>query len=409
MTRVVRVPTMEKPPSDRWYEASVRRTPPLGRDEEQRCVAALEAHRVVVARDVLGGPIGLRYLREIAQGLESRRIDVRSVVETEADVRVEDARAECLARLERIARLTASHRPLSARARTQLEREIRDLGLRRSHVDTVVARMEAVRPTTAKTLARLRVAAEDAARGRARLVESHLRLVTALARRYADRGLELPDLVQEGTIGLMRAADRFDVRHQVTFATYAAWWVRQTIGRAMTSRARTVRLPGSVEEGLRKIRRHRRHLTLEKCRLPTTAELADATRLSEDRVDDLERIEHDLCRPMIPFDAPAQDDDDDGRAPADMLADQHWPNPEDATVARRLVAHASDALGVLAPREREVIQLRYGIDRDREHTLEDIGKEFGLTRQRILQIASKALEKLRTSRHARQLQAFWKP
>jgi RNA polymerase primary sigma factor len=112
---------------------------------------------------------------------------------------------------------------------------------------------------------------------------------------------------------------------------------------------------------------------------------------------------------MVPFDAPAQDDDDDGRAPADMLADQHWPNPEDATVARRLVAHASDALGVLAPREREVIQLRYGIDRDREHTLEDIGKEFGLTRQRILQIASKALEKLRTSRHARQLQAFWKP
>jgi RNA polymerase primary sigma factor len=304
--------------------------------------------------------------------------------------------------------MTASRRPLSARARTGLERELRDLTLRRAHVDTVVARMDAARPTTAKVLANLRLAAGDAARARARLVESHLRLVAALARRHPNNGLELPDLVQEGTIGLMRAADRFDARHQVTFATYAAWWVRQTIGRAISSRARTVRLPGGVEEGLRKIRRHRRHLTLEKCRLPTTAELADATRLTEDRVDDLERIEHDLCQPMVSFDSPVSDDDD-GRAPAEMLADQHWPNPEDATVARRLVAHASDALDVLAPREREVIRLRYGIDRDREHTLEDIGKEFGLTRQRILQIASKAIEKLRTSGHALQLQTFWKP
>ena len=409
MTRLAPTLAMAKTPSDRWYESSVRRTPPLGRDEEQRCVAALEAHRVVVAHDVLGGAIGLAYLDELAQGLESRRVDVRSVVETEADVRVEVARAECLARLGRIARLTdrGSRRPLAARARAQLDREIRDRGLRRAHVDAVVARLEAARPATAKVLARLRVAAEDAARARARLVESHLRLVTALARRHAERGLELPDLVQEGTIGLMRAADRFDARHQVTFATYAAWWVRQTIGRALTSRGRTVRLPGSVEEGLRKVRNHRRHLTLEKSRLPTTAELVDATRLSADRIDDLDRIEHELCRPMISFDAPAEDDE--GRAPADVLADQHWPNPEDATVARRLAAHASEALGMLAPRERQVIELRYGIDRDREHTLEDIGQEFGLTRQRILQIASKALEKLRTSRHARQLHAFWKP
>ena len=232
--------------------------------------------------------------------------------------------------------------------------------------------------------------------------------MTALARRYADRGLELPDLVQEGTIGLMRAADRFDARHQVTFATYAAWWVRQTIGRAVTSRARTVRLPGSIEEGVRKLRHHRRHLTLEKSRVPTTPELAAAARLSVDRIDDLARIEHELCRPMVSFDDPSPDTPD-GRAPADVLADQHSPSPEDAAVASRLAAHASDALEALAPREREVIQLRYGIDRAHEHTLEDIGQAFGLTRQRILQIAAKALTKLRASPHARQLQSFWTP
>lgn len=401
------MPAMAKTTSDRWYESSVRRQPPLARDEERRCTAALEAHRALVARDVLGSAIGLGYLAELANGLESRRVDVRSIVETEADVRVEDARTECLARLGRVARLAA--RTMPSRVRVRLDEEIRALSLRRAHVDAVVARLEAARPSTAKVLARLRVAAEEAAHARARLVESHLRLVTALARRYVDRGLELPDLVQEGTIGLMRAADRFDARHEVTFATYAAWWVRQTIGRALTSRARTVRLPGSVEEGLRKVRYQRRHLTLEKNRLPTTLELAAATRFSVDRIDDLDRIDHDLCRPMAPFDEPEGDDVEGGRAPADVLADQLFPNPEEAAVARRLAAHASDALGMLAPREREVIRLRYGIDHDREHTLEDIGNTFGLTRQRILQIAAKALAKLRASQHAQQLQTFWKP
>jgi RNA polymerase primary sigma factor len=278
--------------------------------------------------------------------------------------------------------------------------------LRRTHVDTIVARMAAAGRSQARALERVQRASDAAMRARSRLVESHLRLVTAIARRHAERGLDLPDLVQEGTIGLMRAIERFDPRHEVTFATYAAWWIRQTINRALVYRARMVRLPGSVEEGIRRVHKHRRWLTLEHGRAPTSAEIAAETQLSPTRVDDLQRIEHELCRAPLPFEEPASDDDDD-RAIADVLADDRRPGPEDASIARGLQSCASRALSLLAPRERRVLELRYGIVGTREHSLEDIGREFGLTRQRILQISAKALEKLRTSHHAAPLQTFW--
>jgi RNA polymerase primary sigma factor len=399
-----------RPPTDRWYESVVRRTSALSRDEERVLTEALDEHRRVIARHVLGSPFGLEYLQRIGAGLASRALDVRNVVEVEADARIEDARADTLARLGRIARLglrTTRH-TLPSRTRCHLEREIRGLALRRAHVDAVVGQMEAARPATDVALTQLAAASEAAARARARLVESHLRLVVALARRHVNRGLDLPDLVQEGTIGLMRAVDRFDTERRVTFATYAAWWVRQTIGRALESRARTVRLPGTVEDGLRKLRRHRRHLTLQHGRVPSSADIADRSKLSIERVDELVRIERELCQPMISFES-GEPDDVDGRTPADVVAESARPGPEDAAIARRLASQASRALRTLAPREREVLRLRYGLGDGAEHTLEDIGRRYGLTRQRILQIASKALDKLRASRHATPLRSFWEP
>jgi RNA polymerase sigma factor (sigma-70 family) len=395
-----------KTPSDRWYETVVRRTPTLTREEERKLTATLDAHRAVIARDVLGSRHGLAHLRELAAGLEARTIDVRSVIELEADARVEDARVECLAHLARITRLARRRR--TSDVAFALENELRDLALRRAHVDAVVARMRRAGRSAARALGRLAVASEAAAGARSRLVESHLRLVAAIARRHTDRGLELPDLVQEGTIGLMRAVDRFELRHQVAFATYAAWWVRQTIGRALLNRARPVRLPGSVEDGLRAIHKHRRHLTLTNGRAPSRGELARAAGLPEARVDDLAQIEQDFCRPMVPYDDPVADDAE-GRTPADLLAAATELGPEQMAMARRLASHASQALAVLAPREQQVLRLRYGLGRCGEHTLEDIGRKYGLTRQRILQIAAKALEKLRTSRHARPLHTFWEP
>jgi RNA polymerase primary sigma factor len=397
-------------PSDRWYEQAVRRTRGVTRDEERGLALTLEAHRAAIAHHVLGSAEGLAYLEEIRTSLTSRRLDVRTIVELEADARVEDARGECLARLARIARLGRElrRRRGAASVRRALDDEIRGLGLRRIHVDVVVTRMAAKGGANARALANLNAASDAAAKARTRLVESHLRLVTAIARRYMDRGLDLPDLVQEGTIGLMRAIDRFDPRHEVTFATYAAWWVRQTIGRALANRARPVRLPGSVEEDLRVVHKQRRHLATRDGRMPTSAEIAARTKLSVGRVDDLTLIEHELCRPMLSFDEPSLDDSD-GRAPVDVVADDALPGPEDATIARRLEQHAASALEALAPRERQVLELRYGIGQCGEHTLEDIGRKYGLTRQRILQIASKAIEKLRASRHARPLQSFWQP
>ena len=395
--------TAANPKTDRWYERVVRRTPPLEAGEMRALTDALEAHRLVVATDVLGSPIGLAYLREIRTKLESGALDVRNTLEMEADARVADVRAQCLDQLTRIARLAERTSPSN---RTALVIEIRGLALRRPHVDAVIARMEKRRSQTHEALVRVRAAAERAACARTRLIESHLRLVVSIARPYVGLGLDLPDLVQEGSIGLMRAIERFDPRREVGFSTYAAWWVRQTVGRAVAKRARHVRLPLSVEEGLRKLRNHRRHVAHASGRSPTSDEIAAAVRLPVERVDELRRIERDLCEPPLGFDAVALGDPD-GRSCADILADRRHPGPEEAVIARRLEAHTRVALGELTPRERTVLRLRYGFDRRGEHTLEDIGRKFGLTRQRILQIASKALEKLRTSSESCPLRSFW--
>ena len=366
-------------------------------------MAALETHRALIACDVLGSAVGLTYLGEVHTRLTTRALDVRSVVEMDADVKVEDARASCL---DQLARIIAASRASRGRKRADVVNAIRDLPLRRGHVDAVIARLRVAGPGMLDTLVRLRDAGEAAARARTRLIESHLRLVVAIARRYAGQGLELPDLVQEGTIGLMRAVERFDTRRRIAFSTYASWWARQTIGRAVAKRARTVRLPLSVEEGLRKIRKHRKEVAIRHGRRPTINEMAAGTRLSLRRVGELEQIEHELCQATLPLDDTLPDDPD-GRAVAEVLADRSQPGPEEAAIQRSLKTRAHEALELLTPRERQVIQLRYGLGRQGEHTLEDIGRQFGLTRQRILQIAGKALDKLRTSARAYPLRTYW--
>jgi len=393
-------------PSDRWYVRTARRVCPLDRAEEQALTAALERQRDVVASDVLGSSAGRAYLRGLRTHLEGGTLDVRDVVEVDADERVEAMRAQCLARLVRIEQLAAS-RGVS-RTDARLVRERRALRLRSRHIRTILARMEAARPAPAAALAAYRDASAAATRARARLVESHLRLVIAIARRHAGRGLDLPDLVQEGTIGLMRAVDRFETSRGVTFATYATWWVRQTIGRALANQARPIRLPIGVEESLQRVRKERRRLVLRHGRTPTSRELASVTRLPVERVDDLVRVEREVTRPHLSFDEPSPDDPD-GRTPAETLADEERPGPEDAAVARCLIRQTRLAMRSLAPRERQVLRLRYGFGRANEHTLEEIGRKFGLTRQRILQIAAKALAKLRASCHAERLRGFYEP
>ena len=375
----------------------------LAPGEERTLTGMLDSLRAVVVRDVLGSSHGLAYLGDLADSLAARRIDVRSVVELEGDALVEEARTECLTQLGRIAKRGTSRRTARTVTR-ELHEEIRGLVLRRAHVDAVVARMAAAGKSQAPALARLRVAREVSARARTRLVESHLRLVTAIARRYANRGLDLPDLVQEGTIGLMRAIERFDPRREATFATYAAWWVRQTINRALANRGRLVRLPGRVEDDLRRIYKHRHDLTVARGRAPTSAEIVAEAQLSPARVHDLERIEQELAHPALPFDDPS---DTDGRSFADVLADETRTGPEDASIARGLESCTSRALAVLAPRERQVLELRHGIGLSDGRSFEDIGLELGVTRQRVNQISTRALDKLRTSRHARPLQSFW--
>ncbi|MGH7895828.1 MAG: sigma-70 family RNA polymerase sigma factor, partial [Candidatus Binatia bacterium] len=252
-----------------------------------------------------------------------------------------------------------------------------------------------------------RAAGRAAGTARVRLVEANLRLVVAVARRFLHRGLDLPDLVQEGTIGLLRAIDKFERSRGVAFATYATWWIRQAIGRAVVSQARPIRLPINVEEELQALRRMRHHHLRETGTAPSARELAARLAAPLARVEALLTIEHDFARNLVPLDERLDADDD--RTHADALADTTHATPTEVADAGALSAHTQRALAALSPKERNVLRLRYGIGRCVDHTLEEIGGQFGVTRQRILQVAARAIEKLRRSPQANALRTFYEP
>ncbi|HXJ34450.1 MAG TPA: sigma-70 family RNA polymerase sigma factor [Candidatus Eisenbacteria bacterium] len=407
-------------------------------------IRTLEDAELVVARHALASPLGIRHLHALAERLSIGTVDVRDV--TRADPDEGDASAETIARLTAIRRLAASHTRATTGSAARLMRELVHLRLQRSQVERVIASLEGAAAeqrrlrrrvkalartrgpaleTTRKLLTRsestagmsleeldhalhaIRSATRDADAARAKLVEANMRLVAAIARRFAHRGLDLPDLIQEGTIGLLRAIDRFERSRGVQFATYATWWIRQAIGRALTSQARPVRLPINVEEELQTLRRERDRLSRVAGQQPSARELASRLGVSVERVGALLAVEHDFARQLVPLDEKLEADDD--RTHGDALADTQSMTPLEAALARGLAAQTERALAGLTPKERKVLRLRYGLGRCFDHTLEEIGAQLGVTRQRILQIATRAIDKLRHSSRAGALRSFYDP
>jgi len=246
----------------------------------------------------------------------------------------------------------------------------------------------------------LDLAEEKVKRGKAELVEANLRLVVSIAKKYTNRGLQFLDLIQEGNIGLMKAVDKFEYKRGYKFSTYATWWIRQAITRAIADQARTIRIPVHMIETINKLIRTSRHLVQKLGREPTPEEIAERMDLPLDKVRKILKI----AREPISLETPIGEEEDSHLG--DFIEDKKAISPLDAAIRYDLQRQINNALETLTPREEKVLRKRFGIGEATDHTLEEVGQDFEVTRERIRQIEAKALRKLRHPSRSKKLRSF---
>ena len=247
---------------------------------------------------------------------------------------------------------------------------------------------------------RMSIGEAKARRAKKEMVEANLRLVISIAKKYTNRGLLFLDLIQEGNIGLMKAVDKFEYRRGYKFSTYATWWIRQAITRSIADQARTIRIPVHMIETINKLNRISRQILQEKGREPLPEELAERMDMPEDKIRKVLKI----AKEPISMETPIGDDEDSHLG--DFIEDQNIEAPVDSATFEGLCRSTSEVLEGLTPRESKVLRMRFGIDMNTDHTLEEVGKQFDVTRERIRQIEAKALRKLRHPSRSERLRTF---
>jgi RNA polymerase primary sigma factor len=352
-------------------EEKVEATPAASRKPRKRLSAKLNRAKVETSLAIRRAPFRLIKWKEFAREIE-RAVDEISHLDGE------------------IKRLEVRANPTQALRLKELKREIKKRE----------AAAGATLPELKHSLTVIRHGEAEAERAKKDLVEANLRLVVSVAKKYVNRGLHLLDLIQEGNIGLMRAADKFEYRRGYKFSTYATWWIRQAITRAIADQSRTIRIPVHMNESMNKFLRATRELEKELGRTPTNDEIGRRMEIPVEKVQKLKTISRD----PVSLETPVGRDGES--ALGDLIEDRWVGSPVDAVIESNVRDETAGILKTLSPKEEKVIRMRFGIGCEREHTLEEIGQEFDVTRERIRQIEAKALRQLRAPERARRLRAL---